>query len=176
MYKMPVRKPSSPPYEDADGYLVLSAIIDPMANKSKSESVSIVYQTISEEALKGIRFQCSGSFPSEFWKATEDFDRKAKTKFVLQRAFELKKKYVLFASSRASFANAGNQTQAESAAGVFSVSAVGFDETKTHAIALVRHIVHIGGTAGGDSSFYLLRKTEYGWHEATEIPKCGRIY
>jgi hypothetical protein len=164
------------PYDDADGYQVLSSIIDASTNKLKSESVSIFHHTISEEAFRGIRFQCSGSIPAEFQSAAEDLDKKAKTKFLLQQEFSIQKKYKLVALSRETPVNVGNQSQTASSSAMFSVSAVGFDETKAHAIALVRYIVHNGGTTGGSSTFHLLRKTAQGWQEAMEIPKCGRIY
>jgi len=164
------------PYDDADGYQVLSSIIDASTNKLKSDSVSIFHQTLSEEAFTGVRFQCSGSIPAEFQSASEDFDKKAKTKFLLRREFSIQKKYRLVALSRKTPVNAGNQPQTASASATFSVSAVGFDEPKFHAIALVRYIVHNGGTIGGSSIFHLLRKTEQGWQEATEISTCGRIY
>ena len=153
------------PYDDADGYTVLSSIIDARTNKLKSEPVSIFRQTISEEAFRGVRFQCSGSIPAEFQSAAEDFDKKAKTRFLLKREFSIRKKYKFVAPS-----------QAASTSATFSVSAVGFDETKDHAVAIVRHIVHSGGTIGGSSTFYLLRKVGQSWQEATEIPQCGRIY
>jgi hypothetical protein len=161
------------PYDDADGYQVLSSIIDASTNKLKSDSMSILHQTLSEEAFRGVRFQCSGSIPAEFQSAAEDLDKKAKTKFLLRREFSIQKTYRLVAPSPKI---PGNQPQTASASATFSVSAVGFDETKAHAIALVRYIVHNGGTIGGSSIFHLLRKTSQGWQEATEISTCGRIY
>jgi hypothetical protein len=155
------------PYDDADGYQVLSSIIDASTNKLKSDSVSIFHQTLSEEAFRGVRFQCSGSIPAEFQSAAEDLDKKAKTRFLLRRELSIQKKYRLVALSRKTPVS-GSET--------FSVSAVGFDETKAHAIALVQYIVHNGGTIGGSSIFHLLRKTSQGWQEATEISTCGRIY
>jgi hypothetical protein len=47
------------PYDDTDGYQVLSSIIDASTNKLKSDSVSIFHQTLSEEAFRGVRFQCA---------------------------------------------------------------------------------------------------------------------
>ena len=154
----------------------MSSIIDASTNKLKSDSVSIFHQTLSEEAFRGVRFQCSGSIPAEFQSASADFDKKAKAKFLLRREFSIQKKYRLVALSRKTPVNAGNQSQTASASATFSVSAVGCDETKAHAIALVRYIVRNGGTIGGNSTFHLLRKADPGWQEATEIPKCGRIY
>jgi len=164
------------PYDDADGYQVLSSIIDASTNKLKSDSVSIFHRTLSEEAFTGVRFQCSGSIPAEFQSASEDFDKKAKTRFLLRREFSIQKKYGFVALSRTTPVNPGNQFQTASPSATFSVSAVGFDETKAHAIALVRYIVPNGGTIGGNSTFHLLRKTDQGWQKATEISKCGRIY
>jgi len=144
----------------------LSTIIDARTNKLKSESVSIAHQTVSGEAVRGVRFQCAGSIPAEFQGAEEDFDKKAKTQFVLRPQFSIEKKYRLVE----------NQSRTASPSSAFFVSAVGFDENKAHAIALVGYIVHNGGTTGGDSTFHLLRKTQLGWQEAKEIPSCGRIY
>jgi len=130
--------------------------------------VSILHQALSEEAFSGVRFQCSGSIPAEFQSASGDFDRKAKTKFLLRREFSVQKKYRFVAHSRTTPVNAGNQSQTASASATFSVSAVGFDETKAHAIALVRYIVPNGGTIGGNSTFHLSRRADPGWQEAAE--------
>lgn len=153
------------PYDDADGYLVLSSIIDLRINQGKTEPVSIFRHTISPNKLNALKNECRDKVPAEFEKAAEDFDKKAKTKFLLKERFSLQKKYRFVASSRNSL-------------GVFSVSAVGFDETKTRAFVLVEYLVRPSNSIvlGGDSSFYLLRKTAAGWKEATEVPQCGRIY
>ena len=153
------------PYSDTDGYKVLSSIIDARTKELGSGSVSIFHQTVSEEAFRAVRLQCSGSFPGEFQSALEDFDKKARTKFLLQREFSLQKEY-RFVETRA-----GVQT------GIYSMSAVGFDENRTHAIVLVGYLVRPAGSIlGGDTTFYLLRRTEKGWQDATDIAKCGRIY
>ena len=154
------------PYDDADGYLVLSAIIDLRANQEKTEQVLVFQHTISGEKLSALKNQCADRVPAEFQKAAEDFDKKAKTRFLLKERFSLQKKFRFVAAPTLK------------SLGVFSVSAVGFDETKTHAIVLVQYLVRPPNSIvlGGDSSFYLLRKTTAGWKEATETPKCGRIY
>jgi hypothetical protein len=81
------------PYDDIDGYQVLSTVIDARANEVKSESVPIFHQTVSGEAVRGVRFQCAGRIPAEFQGAAEDFDKKAKTRFLLMERFSLQKKY-----------------------------------------------------------------------------------
>jgi hypothetical protein len=61
--------------------------------------------------------------------------------------------------------------------GIYSFSAVGFDENKTRAIVLVQYLVRPESIVlGGDTIIYLLRRTESGWQQAADIQKCGRIY
>jgi len=160
------------PYSDTDGYQVLSSIISTSTEKLKSGSVSIFHQTVSEEAFREVRVQCSSKFPGEFQSALEDFDRKAKRKFLLQREFSIQKEYRFVETV------VGVQTSTKSLPGIYSVSTVGFDENKTHAIVLVQYLVHPVGSIvfGGDTVFYLLRRTESGWQQASDIQKYGRIY
>jgi len=137
-----------------------------MTEKLKSESVSVFHQTVSEEAFGEVRVQCSSSFPREFQSALEDFDKKTKTKFLLQQEFSIQKEYRFV------------ETMVGVQAGVYSMSAVGFDENKTHSIVLVQYLVHPAGSIvlGGSRVFHLLRKSAKGWQDATDIPKCGQIY
>jgi len=154
------------PYDDVDGYLVLSSIIASRTNQWKTEPVLIFQHTISGERLNDLKNKCSNRVPSEFQKAAEDLEKKAKTRFLLGERFSLQKKYRFVAAP------------SSNSLGVFSLSAVGFDETKTRAIVLVEYLVRPASSIvlGGDSTFYLLRKTATGWKEVTEFPKCGRIY
>jgi hypothetical protein len=62
--------------------------------------VSIFHQTLSEEAFRGARFQCSGSIAAEFESAAQDLDKMAKTKLLLRGEFSIQKKYRLVALSR----------------------------------------------------------------------------
>jgi len=160
------------PYDDPDGYLVLSAIINAKTKDLRGDPVSIFYRTVSEEGFRGVRLECSNNFPKEFQGALADFDKKGKTKFLLQRQFSIQKKYRFVETA------VHVQAPTESFRGTYSVSAVGFDESKTHAIVLVEYL---GGyddriVWGGDTRFYLLRRTANGWQEATDVQTCGRIY
>ena len=98
--------------------------------------------------------------------ALEDLDKKAKTKLLLQQQFSIHKEYKFVETM------VGVQT------GICSASAVGFDEKKTRAIVLLQYLVRPPGGAilGGDKMLYLLRRTQAGWQQAEDVPKCGRIY
>jgi hypothetical protein len=159
-------------YSDADGYQVLSSIIDTETEKLKSGSVSIFHQTVSEEAFREVRVQCSARFPREFQSALEDFDKKAKTRFLLKQQLSIHKGYRFVETG------VGVQDSTKSLPGIYSFSAVGFDENKTHAIVLVQYLVRPPGSVvlGGSSVFRLLRRTETSWQQAADIQECGRIY
>ena len=154
------------PYRDTDGYQVLSSVIEARTEKLKNGSVPIYHQTVSGDALAEITAECSSRFPREFQAALEDFDKEAKTKLILQQQFSIHKEYKFVETM------VGVQT------GTYSVSAVGFDENKTRGVVLVQYLVRPPGDVivGGDKTFYLLRRTETGWQEAVDVPKCGRIY
>jgi hypothetical protein len=158
-----------PVYDDNDGYEVLSVVLNARIAKQKNETVRISSGTSSGDRVMQMRGQCSG-IPAEFQSASEDFDEKAKTKLVLRKEFYLKKKYELEYANRAS-------TNPSVHPGVFYVGAVGFNGTKTRAIALVEYIC---GSLCGDSSFYFLRKSGKRWEEAPEVQRevraCSRIY
>jgi hypothetical protein len=161
----PKEKPVAP-YGDSDGYQVLSSIIQSRTEKAKSTFVSIFYQTISAADFKEIRSDCLSRFPGEFQGALEDFDEKTKAKLLLQQQFSIGKQYKFV------------ETPVGTRTGIYSVSAVGFDEKKTRAVALVQYLVRPRESPilGGGKTFYLLRRTETGWQEAADIPRCGHIY
>lgn len=156
------------PYSDTDGYQVLSSVIDARTAKLKNESVSIFHQTVSGDALGEIRAECASRLPREFQSALEDFDKKAKTILLLQQQFSIHKEYKLV------------ETMVGVHTGIYSVSAVGFDENKTHAIVLLQYLVRPRGGVfvflGGYKMLYLLRRTETGWQQAADAPECGQIY
>jgi hypothetical protein len=158
-------------YSDTDGYKVLSSIINSRTEKLKSGFVSVFHQTVSEKDSREVRVQCSSSFPREFESALEDFDKKEKTKFLLQREFSIRREYRFVETM------VGVHESTKSLPGIYSFSAVGFDDNKTRAIVLVQYLLRPGSIVlGGDTIFYLLRRTESGWQQAADIQKCGRIY
>jgi hypothetical protein len=160
------------PYRDTDGYQVLSSIINARTEKLKSGFVSVFHQTVSEKDSREVRVQCSSSFSREFESALKDFDKKARTRFLLQREFSIRKQYRFVETM------VGVNDSTKSLPGIYSFSAVGFDDNKTRAIVLVPYLVRPGGSIvlGGDTIFYVLRRTESGWQQAADIQTCGRIY
>jgi hypothetical protein len=162
----PRRENFNPFYRDSDGYQVLSSIIEARTEKLKNGSVSIFHQTVSGDALGEIRAECASRLPREFQSALEDFGKKAQAKLLLQQQFSIHKEY------RFTETMVGVQT------GIYSVSAVAFDENKTRAIVLVQYLVRPRGDVrlGGYKMLYLLRRTETGWQEAADVPQCGQIY
>ena len=159
------KKKQPAPYTDTDGYQVLSSIIEARTEKSKAGPVAIFHQTVSGDAFGEIRAECSSRFPAEFQSALEDLDKKAKAKMLLQQQFSIHKEYKFVETM------VGVQT------GIYSVSAVGFDQNKTRAIVLLQYLVRPpGDVVGGDKMLYLLRRAQTGWEQAADVPKCGRIY
>jgi hypothetical protein len=158
------RKIQPLPYRDTDGYQVLSSIIEGRTEKLKNGSVSIFHQTVPGDALGEIRAECASRFPREFQSAVEDFDKKAKTTLLLQQKFSIHKEYKFVETM------VGVQT------GIYSVSAVGFDENKTRAIVLVQYLVRPPGSVilGGDKMLYLLRRTETGWQHPQTLQNAAK--
>jgi hypothetical protein len=128
-------------------------------------SVPIFHQTVSGDAVGEITAECSSRVLGELQTALADFDKKAKTKFVLQQQFPMHKEY--------KFVEAMVGVQV----GIYSLSAVGFDEGKTRAVVLVQYLVRPPSSLvlGGDNLIYLLRRTATGWQQVADVPKCGRV-
>ena len=57
------KKNRLPPYEDAEGYRVLSSVIDARRSEWKGGSVSIFYRTVSKQAIGKIMSDCSSKIP-----------------------------------------------------------------------------------------------------------------
>ena len=164
-----IQKRPPPVYEDHDGYEVLSVVLNARSLKWKNETVRIDPRTAPSKSVAEIKAQCSG-IPTEFQSASEDFDKNVKTRLLPRKEFSLNKKYNL---GYASPSVAGQSPRS----GTYYVAAVGFNDTKTRAIAFVEYIC---GSLCGNSMFYFLRKSEKGWQEAQEVQRevraCGRIY
>jgi hypothetical protein len=168
-----------PIYDDRDGYDVLSVLLNALSVVRKNDTIRIDPRTAPEKYVAEMKVQCSG-IPSEFQGASENFDKKVKTRLILKRGFSLTKNYELaYASAMtdASHPETREEARKRIRSGIYHVAAVGFDDTRTRAVAFVEYIC---GNRCGDSIFYFLRKSEKGWEEAREVQRevqsCGGIY
>jgi hypothetical protein len=174
-----IKEDHPPSYQDRDGYEVLSVLLNAQGVARKNDTIRIDALTASGERVAEIKAQCSG-IPAEFVSASEDFEKKMKTRLLLQREFSLAKNYELArVSDMAGVSQPDVKAEARkrSPAGTYYLAAVGFDEKRTRAVAFVEYIC---GNLCGESIFYFLRKSEKGWVQAPEaqreVHSCGRIY
>jgi hypothetical protein len=157
-----------PVYSDSEGYAVLSQLIDQTVSKSKTSAIDIAFVTAppgeflqAEDCLK---------VADDFQSAAKDFHERNKSRLRLANEFSLKVKYKLTekADVQSPPPAAPGEQQLEGkfvARFFFVVSAVGFDQTKTRAIA------YCGEMCGG-GAYHLLVKGKQGWKEIPESPKC----
>jgi hypothetical protein len=159
-----------PTYSDPEGYAVLSHLIDKVVPSKTSEiDISVVTSRgeylVTEGCLK---------VPDEFRSAANDFQEKNKSALRLTDGFSLKAKYTLkdkpdvVVPSR----SAPDEQQLEEKfvqRTFFTVSAVGFDEGKTHAIAYLSTYCGVMCAGGG---YHLLVRNKDGWKEIQDSPEC----
>jgi hypothetical protein len=119
-------------------------------------------------------FQSCSRVPTEFASAAADFRDKNKQNWNLTKRINLKfsYKFTNLAGKRTRLAPTQNTKDVPPAlfeTSVYQVSAVGFDASRTHAIA------YVGAVCGPDcdsGSYHLLVKEKEGWKEATGSPVC----
>jgi hypothetical protein len=157
-------------YDDPVGYDLLSIILEKETRQSSDQLVRIYRRTDSKLLVWLERH----AVPKEFLGAAEDLKHRAKgrERFREQR-FSLSHRYKLVdydgppePANYVPLADGTVPPPSEAdldnkiSSGVLSVSAVGFDQTKTHAIASVDFVC---GTLCGGGRFYFLEKQETGW-------------
>lgn len=162
-----------PAYSDQEGYAVLSEVLNQTIAKSKASTIDISHVTAREEEFIGYK-DCAKLFPDDFQSAVRDFQERNKSKLRLAKEFSLIVNYRLTEKPDVQLpppAAPGEQQLEGKFVGraVFSVSAVGFDQTKTHAIAYVSAYCGVM-CAGG--AYHLLIKDKQGWKEIASSPKC----
>jgi hypothetical protein len=181
-YAVPLfpQKTSEPPkaadYEDADGYVVLSILLS-HAHSEVDPSFLLAPFLLSPLTVSGINadsFQSCSRVPTEFAAAAADFRDKNKQDWNLTKKINLnfRYKFTNLAGKHAWLAptqNAKDVPPALFETSVYQVSAVGFDASRTHAIAYVGAIC---GPDCGSGSYHLLVKEKEGWKETTGSPVC----
>jgi hypothetical protein len=163
-------------YEDADGYVVLSILLS-HARSEMDPSFLLAPFLLSPSTVSGINadsFQSCNRVPTEFASAAADFRDKNKQNWNLTKKInlhflykftDLTKKHTGLAPTQ----NTKDVPPALFETSVYQVSAVGFDASRTHAIA------YVGAVCGPDcasGSYHLLVKEKEGWKETTGSPVC----
>ena len=164
------RTSKEPIYDDAEGYAVLSVLLDRYNPGSKDLVVQIFPRTASENQMFS-SLECK-EVPDEFLTAAKDFHDKNKIKFRLEPRFSLKFKYELTENPRKSLppqAPGEQEVELPVFGPLYQVSAVGFDAAKTHAIAYVDAVC---GSECGGGAYHFLRKEAKGWKEVPGSPVC----
>ena len=165
-------------YEDADGYVVLSLLLS-RVHSEIDPSFLLAPFLVFPSTVPGINadsFQACNRVPTEFAGAAADFRDQNKRSWNLTKKINLKFSY--------KFTNTGKHTwlaQTQNSkdvppplfeTSVYQVSAVGFDASRTHAIAYVGTVC---GPDCGSGSYHLLVKEKGSWKETAGSPVCQWI-
>jgi hypothetical protein len=164
--------PKPADYQDADGYAVLSVLLD---HEHSASDHTFEISPITASGAKPDSFQaCTGRIPAEFSAAANDFRDKNKQTWRLSKKFSLKfaYKFADLASKRQPLAPTPNAKELPPALfddRIFEVSAVGFDASRTHAIA---YVAVFCGPDCTSAAYHLLVKEKDGWKEFVSSPVC----
>jgi hypothetical protein len=169
--------PKPADYEDADGYAVLSVILDHYHSDSDPNFLLSPFQ-ISSLTASGINTDsfeaCAAKIPADFAVAAGDFRDRNKQNWKVIKKFNLKFNYKFsdLKGKRQPLMPTQNAKELPPPLfedTVYQVSAVGFDATRTHAIAYVAAVCGPGCASG---SYHLLVKQKEGWKETVSSPIC----
>ena len=165
-------------YEDAEGYVVLSALLGAATQETRGAIVRINMLTHVESVNGTHSLEDCMKIPEEFREAANDYERRAATALVLRKRFTLNVPYDLagetrVVGSKAKPSSPAADTAPKVSAGVFYLSPVGFDATRTHAIAYENYIC---GNLCGWGAFHLLLKNGGKWEDAKDITACTWRY
>jgi len=170
--------PKAADYDDADGYAVLSILLS-RVHSEIDPSFLLSPFLVAPATVSGLNadsFQSCNRVPAEFASAAADFRDQNKRSWNLTKKINLKFSY--------KFTNTGKRTWVAPTqnskdvppplyeTSVYQVSAVGFDASRTHAIAYVGAVC---GSDCGSGSYHLLVKEKGSWKETTGSPVCQWI-
>ncbi len=159
-------------YDDAEGYAVLSVLLDHYHSEAEN-TLQISSQTAS--GTKPDSFDtCATKLPAEFATAANDYKEKNKQNLRVAKKFNVKFGYKLVDLSKkrqplAPTNNAKDLPPPLFDHNVYEVSAVGFDASRTHAIAYVSVFC---GPDCSSGAYHLLVKEKGGWKEFVSSPVC----
>lgn len=166
-------------YDDAEGYAVLSMLLD-TASQDTHASVIRVNMVTHVESVSGAHSleECM-KVPEDFREAANDYERRASSALVVRKKFTTKLPYDLAGETRITgtavrqpAATAGDNSQRISS-GTFYLSPVGFDANHTHAIAYENYLC---GNLCGWGGYHLLVKNAGRWEEAKDVNACSWHY
>jgi hypothetical protein len=158
-------------YGDSDGYAVLSLLLDPGA--INTSEMQIYFRTIA-----GMNSESCRSVPVEFRYAFKNFQERNKSPQRLAREFSMNAKYELVEKVQVSLPPPAPgelevPNEMINQPTLYSVSLVGFDKTRTHAVAYVQ--VVCGGECA-HAAHHLLLRDKHGWRETRNSPICKSMY
>jgi hypothetical protein len=161
-------------YDDVEGYTVLSVLLDRFGKASANSGIVIDPFTASEkQLLNGTNDRCA-RIPEEFGSAAADFRERSKVSLRFANKFSVKVKYELTDNPQ-SYLPPDPAPGEQSVDGrpflrtLFKISAVGFDKTRTHAIAYLGAFCGDNCASGG---LYLLENGKQEWKEVKGSPTC----
>ncbi len=160
-----------PVYEDSEGYALLSLALLRAIPDPQNSAIYISSLTTAVDEGDAFSLDKCAKVPPEFREAADDYLRKGKLAFTLQEKFALGTTYSLVPSS-GDLSKAGVKRNRKFI-GIFNVSAVGFDQTRTRAVLRINN--ECGSLCGG-GNYYFFLKGGNGWEEVKGIPKCTWVH
>lgn len=166
-------------YDDAEGYAVLSMLLESASQETHSAMIRINMVTHVESVSGAHSLEDCMKVPEEFREAANDYERRAGTALVLRKKFTLRKPYDLAGETRITGTGVrqppatGTDNLQKISSGTFYLSPVGFDANHTHAIAYENYLC---GNLCGWGAYHLLVRNAGRWEEAKDVNGCTWHY
>jgi hypothetical protein len=162
-------------YEDSEGYAVLSVLLD-HPHSYEINNILIISPVTSSGSMTD-SFDSCGKIPDEFKLAAADFANRNKQRLRLQKKFKLTIKYDFTDSKKKGTPPTPAPGEQELPPSfyqntLYEVSAVGFDASRTHAIA---YLAAIGPLDSASAGYHLLVREKDAWKEVGHSPVCQWI-
>jgi hypothetical protein len=166
-------------YDDAEGYAVLSMLLGSASQETHAAAIRINLVTHIESVSGTHSLEDCMKIPDEFREAANDYERRARTAYVLKNKFSLKTPYDLVGESRIGGSGLKHPPAMDKdfsekiSSGTFYLSPVGFDANHTHAIAYKNYLC---GNLCGWGGYHFLVKNAGKWEEAKDVVGCTWQY
>jgi len=165
-----------PIYEDVDGYAVLSLLLGRHYDHT-SPALQVYALTIGDKGAISLSDKaCRNRIPKELESARTDFEQKNRVRMRLVNHFSVAPAYKLLEKPEVlvlpPIAPGDQELRIEDRRPFYAVSAVGFYQSRTRAIARVDVYCGPECYSGG---YYLLKKNSKGWILLEGSPVCEAI-